>query len=102
MTCACAQQFPERPAAGNVRPTPAERARTVATRPTATVSAPGVQCSRLLAHAVTAAGQVLLVVPGDGDLAGAVRAAPGQDLSTLVMVSDRAPVPLRRPVRAQL
>ena len=35
-------------------------------------------------------------------LATAVRAAPGQDLSTLVMVSDHAPVPLRRSVRAQL
>lgn len=83
-------------------PASAERARTVAARPTATVSAPGVQCSRLLAHAVTDMGQVLLVVPSGGDLATAVEAAPGRDLSTLVMVSDHAPVPLRRPVRAQL
>jgi hypothetical protein len=101
-TCPCAQPFPERPGTSVVRPTPAERARTVATRPTATVSAPGVQCSRLLAHAVTEAAQVLLVVPSHGDLAAAVRAAPGQDLSALVMVSDHAPVPLRRTVRAQL
>lgn len=57
---------------------------------------------RLLAHTVTRAGQVLLVVPADGDLLSAVRAAPDQDLSALVLVSDHAPVRLRRPVRAQL
>jgi hypothetical protein len=101
-TCSCAQPSPQRPGSGDVRPAAAERARTVATRPAATVSAPGVQCSRLLAHAVTDAGQLLLVVPTDGDLAAAVRAARDQDLSTLVMVSDHAPVPLRRTVRAQL
>ncbi len=106
-TCPCAQPSPDQPSpdqpsTGTVRPAPAERARTVAIRPTATGSAPGVPCSRPLAHAVTDAGQFLLVVPDDGDLARAVRAAPGQDLSTLVMVSDHAPVPLRRPVRAQL
>jgi hypothetical protein len=81
---------------------PAERARTVAGRSTATASAPGVPCSRVLAHAVTGNGQVLLVVPADGPFADAVAAAPGADLSTLVMVSDPAPVPLRRSVRAQL
>jgi hypothetical protein len=101
-TCPCAQPSPEHTRATSARPAPAERARTVAARPTATVSASGVQCSRPLAHAVTDAGQVLLVVPDDGDLATAVRAAPGQDLSTLVMISDRAPVPLRHAVRAQL
>jgi hypothetical protein len=99
-SCPCAQP-PPGPETGTLRPAPAERARTVATRPSATVSAPGVQCSRLLAHAV-ADGQVLLVVPSDGDLAAAVRSAPGHDLSTMVMVSDHAPVPLRRAVRAQL
>jgi hypothetical protein len=101
-TCPCAQPSPEPGAAVEVRPSPAERARTVATRASATVSAADVRCSRLPAHAVTDAGQFLLVVPSDGDLATAVRAAPGQDLSTLVMVSDHAPVPLRRGVRAQL
>lgn len=90
------------PTAAPCRPTPAERARTVALRPGATVCAPGVEGSRVLAHAVTGSGRVLLVVPADGALAEAVRTAPDQDLSALLMVSDHAPVPLRRPVRAQL
>ena len=85
-----------------LRPDPAERARTVAARAAAAVCAAGVQSSRVLAHAVTTAGQMLLVVPSDGDLAEAVRTAPAADLSALLMVSDRAPVPLRYPVRAQL
>ena len=71
---------PEPGAAVEVRPSHAERARTVATRATATVSAADVRCSRLPAHAVTDAGQFLLVVPSDGDLATAVRAAPGRPL----------------------
>ena len=91
-----------RPEAEGGRPGAAERARTVATRTAATVCAPGVEGGRVLAHTVTRAGQVLLVVPCDGDLAGAVRRAPAQDLSALLMVSDHAPVALRRPVRAQL
>jgi hypothetical protein len=101
-TCPCASPSPDGRPTADVRPSAPERARTVATRTTATVSAPGVRCCLPLAHAVTDAGQVLLVVPTHGDLAAAVRAAPGADLSTLVMVSDRAPVPLRRSVRAQL
>jgi hypothetical protein len=101
-TCPCASPSPEPGQPADVRPSPAERARTVATRTTATVSAAGVRCSRVPAHAVTGAGQFLLVVPDDGDLAAAVRGAPGEDLSALVMVSDHAPVPLRRGVRAQL
>ncbi|MCA0145500.1 DUF2470 domain-containing protein [Blastococcus sp. LR1] len=97
------QPAPERrPEDGTLRPDPAERARTVATRAAATVCASGVEGSRLLAHTVTAAGQVLLVVPSAGELATAVREAPDQDLSALVLVSDHAPVPVRRPVRAQL
>jgi hypothetical protein len=83
------------------RPPPAERARTVASRPGASVCAAGIEGSRVLAHAITDAGQVLLVVPTDGELLAAVRAAPDSDLSALVMISDHAPVPLRRPLRAQ-
>jgi hypothetical protein len=55
-----------------------------------------------LAHAVTADGRVLLVVPTDGPLDRAVEASPDRDLSALVTFTDRAPVRLRRPVRAQL
>lgn len=85
-----------------VRPTAAERARTVACRPAAAVCAAGVDGSRVLAHATTRAGQVFLVVPSDGDLAQAVQRAPEGDLPALLMVTDHAPVALRDPVRAQL
>ncbi|MGY1603946.1 DUF2470 domain-containing protein [Geodermatophilus sp. SYSU D00815] len=93
---------PETPAPRAVRPEPAERARTVAAGPGATVCATGVEATLPLAHAVTADGQLLLVVPADGELAAAIGASPQRDVSALVMVSDRAPVPLRRPVRAQM
>ena len=85
-----------------VRPTAAERARTVACRPSAAVCAAGVSGSRVLAHATTKAGSVLLVVPAAGELAVAVRTAEDGDLAALVMVTDHAPVSLRDPVRAQL
>jgi hypothetical protein len=70
-----------------LRPSPAERAPTVAGGPVATVCAPGIEPRLALAHSVTGEGQVLLVVPAGGPIA----AAP-----------DRAPVPLRSPVRAGL
>jgi hypothetical protein len=85
-----------------LRPSPAERARTVAGGPVATVCAPGIEPRLALAHTLTGQGQVLLVVPAGGPIAAAVAAAPGRDLSALLMVTDRAPVPLRSPVRARL
>ena len=85
-----------------LRPTPAERARTVAGRPGAAVCAAGVDGSRVLAHATTTDGQVLLVVPSDGEVRAAVADAPDGDLAALVLVTDHAPVPLRDPVRAQV
>jgi len=85
-----------------VRPTAAERARSVACRPSAAVCAAGVSGSRVLAHATTRAGQVFLVVPTDGELVQAVHGAAEGDLPALVMVTDHAPVPLRDQVRAQL
>jgi hypothetical protein len=90
------------PAAGALRPTVAERARTVAGRPAAAVCAAGIDGSRVLGHATTAAGQVLLVVPTDGDVCTAVRHSADGDLAALLMVTDHAPVPLREPVRAQV
>ncbi|SFF45648.1 DUF2470 domain-containing protein [Blastococcus tunisiensis] len=93
---------PHRPELSLLRPGPAERARTVADRRGATVCAAGLQSSRVLAHAITAADQILVAVPSAGDLVSAVTAAPDADLSAFVMVTDHAPVPLRRPVRAQL
>ncbi|UOY02483.1 DUF2470 domain-containing protein [Blastococcus sp. PRF04-17] len=93
---------PDRSDLERLRPAPAERARTVFSRRSAAVCAAGIPGSRVLAHTVTTAGQTLLVVPTDGVLAAAVSAAPNRDLSALVMVTDRAPVPLQNPVRAQV
>jgi hypothetical protein len=90
------------PAAGALWPTVAERARTVAGRPAAAVCAAGIDGSRVLGHATTADGQVLLVVPTDGDVCTAVRHSADGDLAALLMVTDHAPVPLREPVRAQV
>jgi len=88
--------------AGALWPTPAERARTVAGRPAAAVCAAGIDGSRVLAHATTADGQVLVVVPTDGEVCTAVRGSVDGDLASLVMVTDHAPVPLKEPVRAQV
>jgi hypothetical protein len=90
------------PPADALRPTVAERARTVAGRPAAAVCAAGIDGSRVLGHATTAAGQVLLVVPTDGDVCSAVRRSADGDLAALLMVTDHAPVRLREPVRAQV
>ncbi|MFQ1002599.1 DUF2470 domain-containing protein [Modestobacter sp. SSW1-42] len=89
-----------RPAA--LRPSAAERARTVAGRPAAAVCAAGIDGSRVLAHTITAHGQVLLVVPTDGEVCTAVRASADGDLAALLMVTDHAPVPLHDAVRAQV
>jgi hypothetical protein len=83
-------------------PTVAERARTVAGRPAAAVCAAGIDGSRVLAHATTADGQVLVVVPAGGPVASAVRSSTDGDLAALLMVTDHAPVPLREPVRARV
>ncbi len=79
-----------------------ERARTVATRTAAALCVAGRHPCRPLAHATTATGQVLVLVPADGEAAAALDRTPGGDVSALLMVSDRAPVPMRDPVRATL
>jgi uncharacterized protein DUF2470 len=79
-----------------------ERARTTATRAAAAVCVAGRDPSRPLAHATTHTGQVLVLVPADGEVAAALDRAPDRDVSALLMVSDRSPVPLRDPVRATL
>ncbi|MGY1745913.1 DUF2470 domain-containing protein [Blastococcus sp. SYSU D00695] len=81
---------------------PAERARTAAARTAAALCVAGREPVRPLAHATTAAGQVLVLVPADGETAAAAAAGPGREVSALLMVSDRAPVPLREPLRAQV
>jgi Protein of unknown function (DUF2470) len=92
---------PVPPSPGAVGPTAAERARTVAGRPAAAVCAAGIDGSRVLGHATTTGGRVLVVVPSQGDVCAAVRGSADGDLAALVMVTDHAPVPLREPVRAQ-
>jgi len=91
---------PIRPPA--LRPSTAERARTVASRPAAAICAAGIDGSRVLAHTTTAHGQVLLVVPTDGEVCTAVRGSADGDLAALLMVTDHAPVPLQDAVRAQV
>ncbi|RBY84779.1 DUF2470 domain-containing protein [Blastococcus sp. TF02A-26] len=93
---------PVHPSALDGAALPAERARTVAARAGAALCLPGREPARPLAHATTAAGQVLVLVPSGGEAAAAVEHSPERDLSALLMVSDRAPVPLRDPVRAQV
>ncbi|MGY1690581.1 DUF2470 domain-containing protein [Geodermatophilus sp. SYSU D01105] len=78
----------------------AERARTVACRSAAALCVRGLSPGRPLAHATTAFGQVLVLVPADGEVATALEEET--DRSTVLMVSDRAPVPLRDSLRAQL
>src|SRR4051794_10987256 len=90
------------PSADARGPSLAERARTVAGRPAAAVCAAGIDGSRVLAHGTTAEGQVLVVVPTDGEVCTAVRSSADGDLAALLMVTDHAPVPLREPVRAQV
>ena len=80
----------------------AERARTVATRPVASVQALGLGSSRLLAAATLDDGRVLVVVPRSGGLATAVREAPDGDLAAKVTVTSRSTRPLRNPLRARL
>ncbi|SDO08148.1 DUF2470 domain-containing protein [Geodermatophilus sp. DSM 45219] len=80
----------------------AERARTAATSPTASVQALGLGSSRLLAAATLDDGLVLVVVPRSGGLAAAVREAPEGDLAAKVTVTSRSAQPLRNPLRARL
>jgi hypothetical protein len=90
------------PAAPELRAEPAERARTVACRAAAALCVRGVAPGRPLAHATTVDGRVLVLVPADGEVAAALAGSPEGELSAVLMVSDRAPVALRDPLRAQL
>ena len=90
------------PVQPDCRSTAAERARTVATRPAASVQALGLGTSRLLTAATLDDGRVLVVVPRSGGLAAAVRAAPEGDLAAKVTVVSRSAQPLRNPLRARL
>jgi hypothetical protein len=88
------------PAPPAVLADPAERARTVASREAAALCVRGLAPSRPLAHTTTRDGQVLVLVSSTGEVAAALAGQP--DVTAVLMVSDRAPVPLRDTLRAQL
>lgn len=88
------------PAAPTTRADPAERARTAGSRESAALCVRGLDAGRPLAHATTSTGTTYVLVPTGGEVEAAL--AGRDDLTAVLMVSDRAPVPLRDPVRAQL
>ncbi|MGR6964231.1 DUF2470 domain-containing protein [Geodermatophilus sp. URMC 61] len=88
------------PAAPVLRADAAERARTVASRTSAALCVRGLDAVSPLAHATTTTGTTYVLVPADGEVDAAL--AGHDDLTAVLMVSDRAPVPLRDPLRAQL
>ncbi|RBY92534.1 DUF2470 domain-containing protein [Blastococcus sp. TF02A-30] len=90
---------PSSSAATRRQPPPAERARTVAARPGASLHAAGLGVCQLWGATTTASGDVLLVVPADGAVTAALARSPLGDVPARLTVTDRAPVPLRRPVR---
>jgi hypothetical protein len=88
------------PAAPTLRADAAERARTVAGRSPAALCVRGLDAGRPLAHATTTTGTTYVLVPTGGEVDAAL--AGRDDLTAVLLVSDRAPVPLRDPLRAQL
>ncbi|MGY1826613.1 MULTISPECIES: DUF2470 domain-containing protein [unclassified Blastococcus] len=87
------------PTAVDRQPPAAERARTVAIRPAATLHLAGAGSCQVRAATTTAGGDVLLVVPTDGGAMAALRRSPLGDAPARLTVADRAPFPLRLPVR---
>ncbi|MGY2004837.1 DUF2470 domain-containing protein [Blastococcus sp. SYSU DS1024] len=86
-------------AAVDRQPPAAERARTVAARPAASLHVAGVGACQVTAATTTDVGDVLLVVPADGGVMTALRSSPLGDVPARLTVADRAPLPLRHPVR---
>jgi len=84
------------------QPPAAERARTVAARPTASLYCLGLGISQLWASTTTVAGDVLLVVPTAGAVMTALDNSPVRDVPARLTVTDRTPFPLRHPVRGLL
>ncbi|TQN35671.1 hypothetical protein FHU33_4899 [Blastococcus colisei] len=81
------------------QPPVAERARTVAARPAASLYCAGLGISQLWAATTTRGGDVLLVVPTSGEVMAALARSPLGDVPARLTVIDRAPLPLRHPVR---
>ncbi|WP_104524289.1 DUF2470 domain-containing protein [Blastococcus atacamensis] len=87
-------------AAVDRQPPAAERARTVALRPAAALHVADLGSSSVLAATTTADGDVLLVVPTSDGAVAALRGSPLGDVPARLTVTDRAPLPVRHPVRA--
>lgn len=87
------------PAAGG-QPSSAERARTVAARPSAALHVLGTGTTPALAATTTADGRTLVLVPTSGPLLRALQDSPVGDLPARLTVTDRGPSALRRPIRA--
>jgi hypothetical protein len=81
------------------QPPAAERARTIAARPTASLYGLGLGICQLWGATTTDAGDVLLVVPTDGAVSTALRTSPLGDVPARLTVTDRTPVPVPHPVR---
>jgi hypothetical protein len=81
------------------QPPVAERARTVAARPAASLYCSGLGISQLWGATTTRGGDVLLVVPTSGEVTAALADSPVGDVPARLTVTDRAPFPLRHPVR---
>jgi hypothetical protein len=81
------------------QPPAAERARTIAALPTASLYGLGLGVCQLWGATTTAGGDVLLVVPTDGAVTTALRTSPLGDVPARLTVTDRTPVPVPHPVR---
>ncbi len=90
---------PPSPAASVRHPPAAERARTVAARPAASLYGVGLGICELWGATTTTEGDVLLVVPTDGVMTRALRASPLGDVPARLTVTDRTPFPVPHPVR---
>lgn len=83
-------------------PSPAVRARSVATRELAAVCVAGSTYARPLTHAVTADGRVYVVVGADGAVDRLARADADPHLPGMLVVTDVCPVSVRDRVRGTL
>ena len=86
-------------AAVHRQPPTAERARTIAARPGASLHLLGLGVCQLWGATTTDAGDVLLVVPTDGAITAALRTSPLGDIPVRLTVTDRTPFPVPHPVR---
>ncbi len=87
---------------GIPQPPPAERARTVAARPAATLHVADSGSAGPALAGTTTAGRVYVVVPAGGPVATALHGSPLGDLPARLTVTDHAPFPLPHPVRGRV